>query len=480
MASIKDSARLIKRVVLANYSSEEGLSITPILSGPHGIGKTQIVKKVAKDLNGFFYTVEGGSIKEGELPGLPIASQDKDGVATIKFIPHPVVAAIKRVNSVYYNQLCNTGFLEGKIKKTEKGIEIKVGSTPRTIPNKTEAENAYLGDENIFNFGADFTAEEKFLLVESGEIKPFILLIDELNRSDTQTMKEMMNIILNKSVNGYDFPFFVQIVSAINPASANSEYATNEMDDAQLDRFLKIKVSANLDEWVDYAMGKRLMPEAISALALSEDIFRLKKESNEDKTPMTPSPRGWEMSINLISNCEKTNTKKFFSMEEQEKLSDDVQILVNGKVGEASRTFFKNLRDDENAVKPSEIISGKSREIDKKVLEKLSQQRQIRKKITADSLINYLCENICKLETDAKKDAKGKEKYENSLLQIKEFVLFLDSATRLIFAKKVAQVESVLATDGRSLFQKIGKKCIADELLEEMIALTKNVEEMMK
>jgi len=74
MASIQKSATLLKRIALANWVNEKaGLNITAMLNGPHGIGKSMIIRSVANDLNGYCFTVEGGSLKEGEITGLPFA-----------------------------------------------------------------------------------------------------------------------------------------------------------------------------------------------------------------------------------------------------------------------------------------------------------------------------------------------------------------------------------------------------------------------
>ena len=66
MPSIQNSSRLVKRVALINYlANEPGLAITPMLVGPHGVGKSMILRSTAKDLGGYCFTVECGSLKEG-------------------------------------------------------------------------------------------------------------------------------------------------------------------------------------------------------------------------------------------------------------------------------------------------------------------------------------------------------------------------------------------------------------------------------
>ena len=160
-----------------------------------------------------------------------------------------------KLEKEYYKIAKEEGFLGGALKLTDEGM---VYTDPKTkkakvLAKRSQMERLVDGEINEFKFGEELSAELKIALIESGEIKPFLLFIDELNRTEPQTMKELMNIVLNKNINGYDLPWWVTIVGAVNPSSQNSTYATNEMDDAQKDRFLKIVVDAKLSDWVDYA-----------------------------------------------------------------------------------------------------------------------------------------------------------------------------------------------------------------------------------
>lgn len=57
------SKALNKKSVLANIAvNKNDLFITPLLSGKHGIGKSQMIKSIAKDLGGVCMTIEGGTL----------------------------------------------------------------------------------------------------------------------------------------------------------------------------------------------------------------------------------------------------------------------------------------------------------------------------------------------------------------------------------------------------------------------------------
>ena len=237
MPSINASKRLMKRIALINLSTPKGTALTTLLSGPHGIGKSQIVHAAAQELGGYALIVEGGSLKEGEITGLPFASKNADGSSEVRFVPYYQISNIQKVEKYYYQVARDKGFLNGNVKLTDKGTVIKKDKEEVLIPNKTVVEQLIHGEINAHKFGEELPAEIKMKLIESGEIRPVLLFIDEINRTDPQVMKELMNIVLNRNVNGYDFPWWVTVVSAVNPSSQSSVYAVNEMDDAQRDRF---------------------------------------------------------------------------------------------------------------------------------------------------------------------------------------------------------------------------------------------------
>jgi MoxR-like ATPase len=443
-------------------SDAKDLNITSMLVGAHGIGKSQIIKQVARDMNGYCYTIEGGSLKEGEITGLPFAQQNSDGSSEVRFIKYYAINKIWQLERFYYEQAKTKGFLNGTVKLIvdEEGNETLVengkSQVVKTVVDKVEA-----GEDNKYKFGDELSPETKLQLIEKGEIKPVILFVDELNRTEQQTMKELMNIILNKSINGYNLPWFVSIVSAINPCSQNSTYATNELDDAQLDRFLKLKVEANLEDWIDYSLEKKVNSDVIEGLAIAENIFIHREKGQEDTSEMQPSPRSWEMVANIYTYIHDAVKTKFFSDEERKGVNDDMRVLIRGKVGEtAARTLLENINRKENNIKPAEILTAKSLKIDAPIVTKFNNQKRLTQKIIADNVVNYVANTIGEIEKGkTSTDAKKKEVYANYMSQLKEFTNLLDTATQILFVKKFLKMPN-----GVQLFGKVSKAFSKDVL----------------
>lgn len=481
MASIRDSERAGLELILLNLASKKGMGITPMLSGPHGIGKTQIVYQIGKRLNAHVAVIEGSVIKEGEVPGLPMAFKNDDGSSEVRFVPYYVISNIMKLEKEYLNIAKTTGFLDGSVKINGDVLEVKENGQTKKSPLRSKIENIINGESNAFKWGEDLSLEMKLKLLESGEIRPVIILIDELNRAEMQTMKELMNFILNRSINGYDLPWWVSIISAVNPSSQNSTYATNEMDDAQRDRFVKLVVNARLDDWVDYALSAGVDGDVISAIAVSEDIFMYKEKGYDDTDEQKPSPRSWEMVGTFYRYLRDILGSKFFTNEDRKHYEEDLRMLINAKVGPtAGRTFWHNINNLADLVRPEEIINGTSDKIADKVLEKLKNQRAISKKITAHNVIDYLAKTICTFE---KKKATGKpdekKEYINFKEQLKHFVVILDDSTRLLFVKKISDLEKVVATDGKNLFFKISN-CFSKETLEQLTDMEINIQNLNK
>lgn len=100
MISINEAKRLIKRSLLANLTTKKrDLAITPLVSGKHGIGKSQMVKSIAHDLGGVCITIEGGTLKEGEITGLPYQYKDENGRFAFAFCPTMPWSAFRRRKS---------------------------------------------------------------------------------------------------------------------------------------------------------------------------------------------------------------------------------------------------------------------------------------------------------------------------------------------------------------------------------------------
>lgn len=417
MITVNEAKRLVKRALLSNIVSEKrDLAITPLVSGKHGIGKSAMMKSIAKDLGGTCITVEGGTLKEGEITGLPYQYKDENGQIRFRFLPYYAVE---------------------RIQDEEKRIYESVHGCSAV----NEDHNILDGDENRYAMN-DLTPQERIDAIRSGRVHLVIIFIDEINRTENTVYRELMNILLTRSVNGYRFPWWVLFAGAMNPGTQNSIYATNDMDPAQLDRFLKIKVSENTAEWLRYAK-KSGMSESIRSFikenpkCLSSDA----RELDDDEKP-SPSPRGWDMADTILSA--EPMLRVFFTDKENTEsvVQKDMKKLLSAKLGTSAATmFFASLVSKAKALSPEELIDDDEK-LSKcqPVLAKMSPAKKVQ---TCDLMINYLKENIEFMMLDRKAFAKLKK-------QLSVLAASLDSSTRLLFAQNMA---AAVSNEGNNLIE---------------------------
>lgn len=413
MITINEAKRLIKRVFLSNIvSDKKGLAITPLISGKHGIGKSQMIKSVAGDLGGVCITIEGGTLKEGEITGLPYQYRDDSGNVRFRFLPYYAVERIQNEQKRLFE-----------------------------LSGKTAEDDALDGDENHYALES-ITPTQKLDMLKSGEIKPVIVFIDEINRTENSVYKELMNILLTRSVNGYRFPWWVLFVGAMNPSTQNSLYATNEMDPAQLDRFLKIKVSDNTREWLNYGKQAGISLEILSFIKDNPKcLSNNDKELQDDEKP-SPSPRGWDMVDTLLKS--EPLVRDFFTEKENDPkiVERDMKNLVSAKLGSSVATmFFASMVSRARAIMPEEIFADDENlnKLSKKI-EQLSAAKKIQ---TCDLMLDYLKENIEFMML-------SKKQFEMNKKQLSQLVHLLDSSTRLLFAQKLS---GTVSNDGNSLIE---------------------------
>lgn len=413
MISINEAKRLVKRALLANIVSEKkDLAITPLVSGKHGIGKSQMIKSIAQELGGVCITIEGGTLKEGEITGLPYQYQDVNGDTRFRFLPY---YAIER------------------IQQEEKRLFLEAG--------RKEDTSTLGGDENRYAMN-DLTPEQKLDAIRSGKVKLVIIFIDEINRTENVVYKELMNILLTRSVNGYQFPWWVQFVGAMNPSTQNSIYATNEMDPAQLDRFLKIKVGDNASEWLKYGKSAGLDPQILIFIKENPKCLSSQDKDLNDEEKPTPSPRGWDMVDTLLKS--EPMLREFFADKENDPkvVERDMKNLVSAKLGSSVATmFFASLVSQSRALMPEEIFADDAN-LSKLggTISKLSAAKKVQ---TCDLMLSYLKENIEFMMLDKNRFVIIKQ-------QLSALIRALDASTRLLFAQNLAATST---DDGNSMIE---------------------------
>jgi hypothetical protein len=161
--------------------------------------------------------------------------------------------------------------------------------------------------------------------------KKGILVLEEINRVPSDTVSVLYPLLLEKKINGHDIADGWAIGVTMNPDTMN--YLVNSLDDAMIDRFISIEVTAEIDDYVEYSLKNDPNDDVLSYLQACPDMLLVVKKA-ADSTALSkfPTPRGWTKVQELLNNCDLN-----------EKL---MRELVAGIVGtQAAASFYGYLRN---------------------------------------------------------------------------------------------------------------------------------------
>lgn len=199
----------------------------PLVVGESGIGKTALAKKISKENEWSLVVIDGNLLKEGEIGGLPI--------------------------------------IESYIAIDSNGNQVEKKMTVYAVHNKLKEI-----DEEI----------------ASG--KKVLLFIDEINRCEHTVQQELMNLILNREINGYRLHHNVKILAAMNPSSkygSDFDYQVVDMDAAQENRFVWLNMESDHLQWIKWAVSAGIDPKVIEFISTFPEYLN---RTNEDDVRATP------------------------------------------------------------------------------------------------------------------------------------------------------------------------------------------------
>lgn len=168
--------------------------------------------------------------------------------------------------------------------------------------------------------------------------KKGILVLEEINRVPSDTISVLYPLLLEKKINGHMIADGWRIGVTMNPDSMN--YLVNSLDDAMLDRFISIEVTADIDDYMEYSLKNHPNDDVLSYLKACPDMLLIVKKSAES-TALTksPTPRGWTKIQELFNNC---------------KLAENImRELVGGIVGPQAASSFYGFLNNRNLIIPS-------------------------------------------------------------------------------------------------------------------------------
>ncbi len=294
----------------------------PLIVGETGIGKTALAKELAEANGWRLIVIDGNLLKEGEIGGLPT--------------------------------------IEPYIRLNHKGDKVEKKATVYAVHHKLREIDA-----------------------EIAKGQTVLLFIDEINRCEHTVQQELMNLILNREINGYTLPAGVKIVAAMNPSSkygADFDYQVVDMDVAQENRFVWLYMEPDYLQWLDWAVETGLEPKVIEFIStFPEYLLKI----NEDDIRATP--RSYER----ISSLYKIYRQKTESAPRSVFLN-----VLRGNVGRLIAEEFASFveADPRALISFADVFSTDS--LPAAVSEKVKNESHTRLYLSAKNILKTLADEI--------------------------------------------------------------------------------------
>lgn len=294
----------------------------PLIIGESGIGKTALVKEIANRNNFYLIIIDGNMLKEGEIGGLPTVEDYEYSVDGLIF----------------------------KKKRTVYAIHSKL----------QEIEDVFIKDRN----------------------KKILLFIDEINRCEHSVQQELMNIILNREINGYKLPETVYVIAAMNPSNKyssfeDSDYQVIDMDAAQENRFVWLEMESDIKIWITWAVNSSIDNNVVEFLSTFPNFLH----TPNAKESVKATPRSWE-------RVSKTLNVYFEGVGNY--LKNTLFNVIKGNVGASiAQEFINFLEDNSNPlIKAEELFQGNILVED--IKEKIKGESHSRLYLLSKNSLNYL------------------------------------------------------------------------------------------
>lgn len=184
-----------------------------------------------------------------------------------------------------------------------------------------------------------------------------LIILDEVNRGKPEINQCLMDMVLNRTLNGRPLPKNTRIVGAINPMDDGGRYHVEEMDPAFLDRWNRYKVTPSSDEWMDWAARYGDIHSVVLSF-ISKNSHELDPPGTEEAQSgqVYPSRRSWERVSDFIKN-----------IIDGDKIDKD--LLGNymfGVVGTGTTSaFLTHLREVGTGVHAGKVVTSWNEEVEK-------------------------------------------------------------------------------------------------------------------
>ena len=186
----------------------------------------------------------------------------------------------------------------------------------------------------------------------------YVIFFDELNRGRPEIMQCIMDMVLNRRLNGRDLPKDTRIIGGMNPTEDNGYYQVSELDPAFLDRWNRYVFKPSHEEWVYWAIKAKIHKFVIGFISKNSIFLDPETNANENSkvNSVQQSRRTW---VRVSDNIKLMEEKNLFDLEV-------LQNMLIGMVGPgASAKFIDYVKKEGQGLTAGSIILKFDKEIEK-------------------------------------------------------------------------------------------------------------------
>jgi MoxR-like ATPase len=317
--------------------------LVPIIWGPPGVGKSAIVKSLAKSQSYFIPKNEKISSISPKLAKVYGHSHIGRPISDVRLV------------------LCSPNDLKGipvYVQEDRIAVWTMSGMFPASHDRLIELEDMFLDLYYSENKQANHQSRLNYLekKIEQAAKEQFaVIFLDELTQAAATVQAAAYSLILDKRIGEYIVSPNVSIVAASNRLSDGA--MTNKMPTALKSRIIHLEIEVpSIEDFEEYALSENLSSDVIGYLKFHpEHLFKfnprnLRGENAETAETTFPCPRTWEFVSKLIK---KSNKDQY--------LGD----VISGTIGAGTATEFIAWRERYLKLPPCEdVLNGKLKRSD--------------------------------------------------------------------------------------------------------------------
>lgn len=170
---------------------------------------------------------------------------------------------------------------------------------------------------------------------------PVVIFLDELTAAEPRIQASAYQLILDRCVGKHRLPEQAWVVGAGNGVEDGA--VSYGMGTALADRFVHVRMVANPQDWVDWAISNAIAAEVITFLRIRPDMLDSSGGQEQTEQLVTPSPRSWARVSAVLVESKDERTRS---------------LAVNGLVGESVAVQFFHTLEEIGELPPIEKLMG--------------------------------------------------------------------------------------------------------------------------